>query len=65
MGQNAHAESNVIRYRTSSVIRRDCFLPKQTQRSRSVLSDGSKSLGLFRKGKSGIIAKFHKTDLVI
>ena len=33
------------------------FLPKQSQRSRS--------LGLFRKGKIGIVAKFHRTDLVI
>ena len=41
------------------------FLPKQSQRSRSVLQDGSRSLGLFRKGKISIIAKFHRTDLVI
>ena len=41
------------------------FLPKQSQRSRSVLKDGSRSLGLFRKGKIGIILKFHRTDLVI
>ena len=41
------------------------FLPKQTQRSRSVLKDGSRSLGLFRKGKIDIIAKFHRMDLVI
>ena len=41
------------------------FLPKQSQRSRSILEDGSRSLGLFRKGKIGIIAKFHWTDLVI
>ena len=40
-------------------------LPKQSQRSRSVLQDGSRSLGLFRKGKIGIIAKFYRTDLVI
>ena len=52
-------------YRISSVIRRSCFLPKQSQRSRSVLQDGSRSFGLFRKGKIGIIAKFHRTDLVI
>ena len=26
---------------------------------------GSRSFGLFRKGKIGIIAKFHRTDLVI
>ena len=37
------------------------FLPEQSQRSR----DGSRSFGLFRKGKIGIIAKFHRTDLVI
>ena len=52
-------------YRISSVIRRRIFLPKQSQRSRSVLEDGSRSLGLFRKGKIGIIAKFHRTNLVI
>ena len=38
---------------------------KQSQRSRSVSQDGSRSLGLFRKGKIGIIAKFHRTNLVI
>ena len=27
--------------------------------------DGSRSLGVFRKGKTHIIAKFHRTDLVI
>ena len=52
-------------YRISSVIRRSFFLPKQSQRSRSVLQDGSRSFGLFRKGKIDIIAKFHRTDLVI
>ena len=41
------------------------FLQKQSQRSRSLLQDGSRSLGLFRKGRIGIIAKFHRTDLVI
>ena len=35
------------------------------RRSRSVLLDGSRSLGFSRKGKIGIIAKFHRTDLVI
>ena len=46
-------------YRISSVINKSFFLPKQTQRSRSILQDGSRSLGLFRKGKIGIIAKFY------
>ena len=41
------------------------FLPKQSQTSRSVLQDGSRSYGLFRKGKIGIIAKFLRTDSVI
>ena len=49
----------------SSVIRQSFFLPKQTQRSRSVLQDGSRSLGLFRKIEFDIIAKFQRTDLVI
>ena len=35
------------------------FLPKQSQNSRSV------SLGLFRKGKTHIIAKFQMPDLDI
>ena len=52
-------------YRISSVIRRIIFLPKQSQRSRSILKDGSRSLGLFGKGKIGIIAKFHTTVLII
>ena len=52
-------------YRISSVIRWIIFLPKQSQRSRSVLKDGSRSLGLFGKGKIGIIATFHRTDLII
>ena len=53
------------KYRISSVIRQIIYLPKQSQRSRSILKDGSRSLGLFTKGKIGIIPKFHKTDLVI
>ena len=57
--------TGLIWYRISSVIRRSFFLPKQSQRSRSVLQDGSRSLGLFRKGKIGIIAKFHRTGVFI
>ena len=53
------------KYRISSVIRRIIFLPKQSQRSRSVLKEGSRSLASFEKGKICIIAKFHRTDLVI
>ena len=41
------------------------FLPTQFQKSRSILKDGSRSLGLFRKVKTRIIAKFHRADLVI
>ena len=55
----------VWKYRISLVIRRIIFLPKQSQRSRSILKDGSRSLALFRKSKIGIIAKFHRTDLVL
>ena len=54
-----------INFCISLVIRQIIFLPKQSQRPRSILKDGSRSLGLFRKGKIGIIAKFHRTDLVI
>ena len=53
-------------YRIFSVIRESFFpLPKQSQKSRFILQDRSRSLGLFRKGKTGITAKFHWTDLVI
>ena len=38
------------------------FLPKQSQKSRSILLDGSRSLGLFREDKTSIIAKFHSSD---
>ena len=41
------------------------FPSKILQKSRSVLYDRSRSLGLFRKGKTCIIAKFDRTDLVI
>ena len=45
--------------------KRVVFLPKQSEKSRSILQDGSRSLGLFRKGETGITAKLHRTDLVI
>ena len=41
------------------------FLPKQSQKSRSILEDGSRSVGLFKKGKTYIKAKFQRTDLFI
>ena len=58
--------NTVNMYRISSLIRQ-CFffLPKQSQKSRSVLKDGSRSLGLFRKGKTRITAKLHRADLII
>ena len=40
------------------------FLHKQSPKSRSIL-DGSRSSGWFRKGKTRIVAKFHKVHLVI
>ena len=52
-------------YCISSVIRQRFFIQKQSQKSRFILQDGSRSLGLFRNGKSRIIAKFHRTYLVI
>ena len=52
-------------YHISSVIRRIFFTSKTIPKSRSVLKDGSRSLGLFGKGKSRIIATFHRTDFVI
>ena len=49
----------------SLVIRHFFFLPKQSQKSRSGLQDRSRSLGLFRKGKTCTAANFHRTDSVI
>ena len=40
------------------------FHSKQTQKSRSILENGSSSLGLFRKGTILIIAFLHRTDLI-
>ena len=46
--------------------KRKFFLPKQSQSSRSILQDGSRSLGCLGRVKLvGIIANFHRTDLVI
>ena len=47
------------------VIRSSFFPLKTIPRSRSILYDGSRSLGLFRKGKTRIIAKFDGTDLFV
>ena len=55
----------ILRWAIQGLMALLFFLPKQTQRSRSIFQDESRSLGLFRKGKIGIIAKFHRTDLVI
>ena len=41
------------------------FLSKQSQKSSFILKDGSRSLRLFRTGKTCIIAKLHRTDLAI
>ena len=41
------------------------FFPKRSEKSRSVLQEGSRSLGLLWKGKIRIIAKFQRTVLVI
>ena len=60
--ENCHA---IYYYRFSLDIRQSCFLPKQFQKSRSIFYDGSRSLGLFRKGKNRISSKFHWTDSVI
>ena len=48
-----------FRYHISVVIRQSFFPSKTIQK------DHSRSIGLFRKGKTRIIAKFHRTDLVI
>ena len=57
-----------VSYRISSVKRQSFFLPKQSQNLNLVtcyiLYDGSRSLGLFWKGKTHITAKLHMTDLM-
>ena len=52
-------------YHISLVIRQTFFLPKQSQRSRSILYDRFRSLRLFKKGTTLIIVKFDGTVLVI
>ena len=58
---------NFVSFTTIKLLPTFCYkteffsLPKQSQKSR--LLDGSRSLGWFRKGKTHIIAKFHRTNL--
>ena len=52
-------------YHISLVISQEFFLPKQSQNSRTILQDRSRSFGLYRKDKICIIAKLHWTGLVI
>ena len=48
-------------YRISVVIRQVFFLlPKQSKKSRPILKDGARSLGLLRKGKTRVRAKFQR-----
>ena len=55
----------LVNYRISSVIRRSFFSFQNNPKDLDPSCDRSRSLGLFWKGKIGIIAKFHRTDLVI
>ena len=41
------------------------FTPKHSPKSTAILLDRSRSVGLFRKAKTHVIAKFHRTDIVI
>ena len=53
---------------TSSIIRRRFFFILSFLNNLKDLDPskaGSRSLGMFRKSKTSIIAKFHRTDLVI
>ena len=61
------SEVNVWRWRNTVFLRledRVFVLPKHSK-NLDPSCDGSRSLGLFRKRKTCIIAKFHGTDLVI
>ena len=49
-----------LRYKTKLF-----FFQNNLKISRSILKDRSRSMGLFKKDKTLIIAKFHWTDLVI
>ena len=52
-------------YNSLKSIKEKVLSFQTSQKSRSVLQDGSRSLGLFRKGKASITAIFQWTDLVI
>ena len=52
-------------YNSSKSIKERVLSFQTSQKSKSVLQDGSRSLGLFRKGKTSITAIFQWTDLVI
>ena len=52
-------------YCISSAIRQSFSPSKTIQKSRPILQDESRSLGLFRKGKICIVAKFQRSDVVI
>ena len=53
----SHEQCNI-----SSALRQDFFILKQSQKSTFILLDRFISLGLFKKSKTFIIAKFHRTD---
>ena len=55
-----HCDATVFDYKIEFFL-----CPKQSQKSRSILLEGSRSLGVLRKGKTCIIAKLQRTDLVI
>ena len=63
LSQGVHSISHIV----FLIYDKALFLPKQCKKSRSILYDGSRSLGLFREGETHIIqvAKLHRTDLVI
>ena len=46
-------------YHIFSVVRQRVFFFQNNPKNLDVFQDGSRSLGLFRKGKTRIIAKFH------
>ena len=64
-GNSSHSCNDIYIHHISSVIRTFFFLPKQSQKSSSIIQDGSRSLGLLSKDKTLIIAEFHRTDVDI
>ena len=55
--KNKKLKCHLLQFLFGFAYKIELFLPKQSPKCRSVLEDGSRYFGLFRKGKTRIIAK--------